>query len=380
MNQRITIVGAGIVGAACARALVRAGARVTVVEARFPGGGATAAGMGHVVVMDDSPAQLALTKRSRDLWHVLAEELPPEAEWRRTGTLWVAADDDEVAEAARKQEVLAAVGVASRQVDAAELAAAEPTLRAGLAGGLLVPDDAVVYPPPVAAWLLAEAVREGAMVIRAVGVASVAGEDLAPGCVRLTDGRTLAGDAVVVAAGTATPRLVPGVPLRPRKGHLVITDRVPGFVSHQLIELGYGKRAHDVGTDSVAFNVQPRATGQLLVGSSRQVDDDTRDIDPAMLQRMLDRCLAYMPELAGVSALRTWTGLRAATPDGLPLVGPWGEMPGVWLATGHEGLGITTSLGTAELVAHGLCGAPTTLDSLPFLPARCGLAEGVAHG
>ena len=135
-----------------------------------------------------------------------------------------------------------------------------------------------------------------------------------------------------------------------------------------------------MGTDSVAFNVQPRATGQLLVGSSRQVDDDTRDIDPAMLQRMLDRCLAYMPELAGVSALRTWTGLRAATPDGLPLVGPWGEMPGVWLATGHAGLGITTSLGTAELVAHGLCGAPITLDPLPFLPARCGLAEGVAHG
>ena len=201
MNQRITIVGAGIVGAACARALVRAGARVTVVEARFPGGGATAAGMGHVVVMDDSPAQLALTKRSRDLWHVLAEELPPEAEWRRTGTLWVAADDDEVAEAARKQEVLAAAGVASRQLDSAELAAAEPTLRAGLAGGLLVPDDGVVYPPPVAAWLLAEAVRGGATVIRAVGVASVAGEDLAPGCVRLADGRTLAGDAVVVAAG-----------------------------------------------------------------------------------------------------------------------------------------------------------------------------------
>jgi D-hydroxyproline dehydrogenase subunit beta len=380
MNQRITIVGAGIVGAACARALVRAGARVTVVEVGFPGGGATAAGMGHVVVMDDSPVQLALTKRSRDLWHALAEELPAEAEWRRAGTLWVAADDDELAEAARKQELLAAAGVASRRLDAEQLAAAEPNLRAGLAGGLLVPDDAVVYPPPVAAWLLAEAVRGGARVVRTAAVVSVTGDDLPPGSVRLADGRTLAGDAVVVAAGTATPRLVPGVPLRPRKGHLVITDRVPGFVSHQLIELGYVKRAHDVGTDSVAFNVQPRATGQLLVGSSRQVDDDTRDIDPGMLRRMLDRCVAYMPGLAGVSALRTWTGLRAATPDGLPLVGPWREMPGVWLATGHEGLGITTSLGTAELVAHGLCGTRTTLDPLPFLPARCRLAEVVAHG
>lgn len=380
MNQRITIVGAGIVGAACARALVRAGARVTVVEAAFPGGGATAAGMGHVVVMDDSPVQLALTKRSRDLWHALAEELPAEAEWRRAGTLWVAADGDELAEAARKQELLAAAGVRSRLVDAAALAAAEPNLRAGLAGGLLVPDDAVAYPPPVAAWLLAEAVRGGARVVRTAAVVSVTGDDLPPGSVRLADGRTLPGDAVVVAAGTATPRLVPGAPLRPRKGHLVITDRVPGLVTHQLIELGYVKRAHDVGTDSVAFNVQPRATGQLLVGSSRQVDDDTRDIDPGMLRRMLDRCVGYMPGLAAVSALRTWTGLRAATPDGLPLVGPWREMPGVWLATGHEGLGITTSLGTAELVAHGLCGTPTALDPLPFLPARCGLAEVAAHG
>jgi glycine/D-amino acid oxidase-like deaminating enzyme len=173
---------------------------------------------------------------------------------------------------------------------------------------------------------------------------------------------------------------VPGAPLRPRKGHLVITDRMPGLASHQLIELGYVKRAHDVGTDSVAFNVQPRATGQLLVGSSRQVDVASRDVDPVILRQMLDRCRNYMPALAGVPAIRTWTGLRAATPDGLPLVGPWPEMPGVWLATGHEGLGITTSLGTAELVAHGLCGAATAIDPLPFLPERFAPVEAAFHG
>jgi glycine/D-amino acid oxidase-like deaminating enzyme len=380
MNQRITIVGGGIVGAACALALVRAGARVTLVEARFPGGGATAAGMGHVVVMDDSPAQLALTARSRGLWHELAVRLPDEAEWRRTGTLWVAEDDDELAEAARKRDLLEAAGIAARLLDAPQLAAAEPQLRPGLAGGLLVPDDAVVYPPPVAAWLLAAAAAEGARVVRGAGVAAVADDGLPPGSVRLGDGRTLPGDAVVVAAGTATRRLVPGVPLRPRKGHLVITDRVPGFASHQLIELGYVKRAHDVGTDSVAFNVQPRATGQLLIGSSRQVDVDSREVDPVILRTMLDRCREYMPGLAAVPAIRTWTGLRAATPDGLPLVGPWPEMPGVWLATGHEGLGITTALGSAELLAHGLCGAATPLDPLPFLPARFAAAEVSAHG
>jgi len=380
LNQRITIVGGGIVGAACARAVVRAGARVTVVEAAFPGGGATAAGMGHVVVMDDSPAQLALTKRSRDLWHGLAADLPAEAEWRKTGTLWIAADDDEMAEAARKRGLLEAAGVEARLLDAAALAKAEPHLRPGLAGGLLVPDDAVVYPPPVAAMLLAAAADDGATVLRGTSVAALAGDGIPPGSVRLADGRTLHGDVVVVAAGTATPRLVPGVPLRPRKGHLVITDRMPGFVSHQLIELGYVKRAHDVGTDSVAFNVQPRATGQLLIGSSRQGDVASRDVDPAILRQMLDRCRDYMPDLATVPAIRTWTGLRAATPDGLPLVGAWPALPGVWLATGHEGLGITTAVGTADLVAHGLCGTHTPLDPLPFLPARFAMAEASGHG
>jgi len=362
----VTVVGAGIVGAACARVLARAGCRVTVCEARFPAGGATAAGMGHVVVMDDSPDQLALTARGRDLWEEVAPVLPAGAEYRRTGTLWVAADDDEMVEASAKAARLAAAGIACRLVDGAELARREPALRAGLAGGLLVPDDAVVYPPPVAAWMMEEAVAAGAECRR--GQAAVAVDD--DGQTRFEDGTRLGADVVVVATGAAVARLVPGVPVRPRKGHLVITDRAPGLVTHQLVELGYVKRAHDVGTDSVAFNVQPRATGQLLVGSSRQIDVANRDIDAAMLSRMLARCLDYLPGLARVPAIRAWTGLRAATPDGLPLVGPWPGSPRTWLATGHEGLGITTALATAEVLAAGLLGRQAPLPAAPLLPAR----------
>jgi glycine/D-amino acid oxidase-like deaminating enzyme len=381
MAVSVVIVGGGIVGAACARALARAGADVTVVESRFPGGGATAAGMGHVVVMDDSPARLALTARSRELWQTLAAALPAAAEYRPSGTLWVAADADEMEEAVRKQSILTAAGIEARLLDPAALARAEPSLRPGLAGGLLVPGDAVVYPPPVAAWLLDEAARHGAKVHRESPAAAVMPAAGRGAEVRLADGARLRADVVLVAAGAASPQLVPGVPIRPRKGHLVITERMPGFLTHQVIELGYVKRAHDVGTDSVAFNVQPRATGQLLVGSSRQIDVESRDVDHAIVRRMLERCFEYMPGLARVPAIRTWTGFRAATPDGLPLVGPWPALPGVWLATGHEGLGITTSLGTAELVAHLLCGVDTCLDPLPCRPARfeAAIAAGGPH-
>ncbi len=71
----------------------------------------------------------------------------------------------------------------------------------------------------------------------------------------------------------------------------------------------------------MAFNAQPRLTGQVLIGSSRQYGVEDPVIEHHMLDRMLLRALEYMPGLANLSAIRTWTGFRAATPDKLPIIG-----------------------------------------------------------
>src|SRR5438270_9211781 len=92
----IAIVGAGIVGAACAREFAEAGLRTVVIEPEAVGGGATAAGMGHLAVMDDSEAQFALTRYSQLLWKELAAHLPSECEYLPCGAMWVAAYDDEM--------------------------------------------------------------------------------------------------------------------------------------------------------------------------------------------------------------------------------------------------------------------------------------------
>ena len=97
------------------------------------------------------------------------------------------------------------------------------------------------------------------------------------------------------ATGSWSQQLTPGIEVRKRKGHLVITDRYPGFVHHQLVELGYLKSAHSLTTDSVAFNVQPRSTGQVLIGSSRQYDAEDSGIDSSILRAMLNRAQHYMP-------------------------------------------------------------------------------------
>ena len=144
-NFDVAIAGGGIVGAACAMSCAEAGLAVAVVEPGPLGGGATAAGMGHVVVMDDSPAQLALTHYSRALWLSMVPELPSEVEYLPCGTIWVAADEEELAECHRKMSI--APHVRMEVLDGRQLAEAEPHLRPGLAGGLLVHDDSTVYPP-----------------------------------------------------------------------------------------------------------------------------------------------------------------------------------------------------------------------------------------
>jgi D-hydroxyproline dehydrogenase subunit beta len=353
----VAIAGGGIVGAACALYCAEAGLSVAVVEPGPIGGGATAAGMGHVVVMDDSPAQLALTEYSRRLWIGLIPELPREAEYLPCGTIWVAADDEELAECHRKKAL--APHVRMEVIDGRQLVEAEPHLRPGLAGGLLVPDDSTVYPPCAAAYFLQ---RSGVTLFRqAAAVIS--------GGLRLGDGTTLTAAITVNATGAWAAELTPGIEVRRRKGHLAITDRYPGFVSHVLVELGYLKSAHSTVGDSVAFNAQPRRTGQVLLGSSRQYSE-TREIEAAMLARMLRRCEEYMPELGDLTTIRTWTGFRAATPDKLPLIGPTAADPRLYLATGHEGLGITTSLATGRLVADAIAGRDSEIPIAPYLPTR----------
>ena len=368
------VVGAGIVGAACAASLAEAGVQVRVIDARRFASGATAAGMGHILVLDDSDAQLALTRLGRDLWDGLREVFPAAVERDPCGTVWVAADEEELEAARQRHTYYAERGIPSEVLDADALYRHEPHLRPGLTGGLRIVEDSVVYPPTATAHLLATARAHGATVEEQTSVSRCA-----DGVVHMADGTRREADVVVVAAGIATPHLVelPGLVIQPKKGHLAITSRCPGFIHHQLVELGYLKSAHGGERTSVAFNVQPRATGQILIGSSRQLDTDDPVVEPEILARMLRRAIEFLPGLAQLPIVRTWAGFRPATPDNLPVVGPVPGSPGLWIASGHEGVGITTSLSSARVLADRLLGRTPPIDPTPYDTAR--LAGGATH-
>ncbi len=340
MTYDVAIVGAGIVGAACAASLSSAGLSVLIIDLNGVASGSTAAGMGHIVVMDDSEAQFALTNYSRKLWNGLAPELPASSEYEHCGTIWVAVDEDEMEEVRRKKEFYETHGVKAEILDEPSMRNAEPNLREGLAGGLLVKDDSVVYQLCATNFLLGKAKTNGAAVRTGAKVIKISDDGI-----ELSDGEQIASGNVVNAAGSSATELSPSLKIVKRKGHLAITERYPNFVKHQLIELGYLRSAHGKDADSVAFNVQPRSTGQILLGSSRQYGADDSDIDYHILRRMTARAFEYMPKLKELSTVRVWTGFRPATPDNLPYIGKCPEHKNVYIAAGHEGLGITTSLG-----------------------------------
>jgi glycine/D-amino acid oxidase-like deaminating enzyme len=355
----VIVIGAGIIGAACAQALARRGLRVLVVDAGLPG--ATAAGMGHLLVLDDNPAELALSQYSLQRWREHGPDLPAGCAYRSNGTLWLAANAEEMAVAQSKYLNLKASGVACELVTCQALRMREPQLREGLEGGLLINGDGILYAPATASWMLDSA---NISQLRA-RVSEVDGNR-----VRLDDGRWLGAEAVILANGVQANELCPELPIEPKKGHLLITDRYPATVRHTLVELGYVTSAHNASGPSTACNIQPRPTGQLFIGASRQFGTKDPAVEGWMLARMLKRAVEYMPGLAQLNGIRAWTGFRAASPDGLPLVGQHPQRKGLWLAVGHEGLGVTTAPGTADLLVAQLFNEAAPLAAQPYLPQR----------
>jgi glycine/D-amino acid oxidase-like deaminating enzyme len=274
-----------------------------------------------------------------------------------------AADDEELELAAGQLPLYAGSVLEAELFGEKELYEREPGLRAGLAGGMLVRGDAIVFAPAAA--------REFArgLKMRRGRVAHVG-----DGSVMLEDGERLVADAVICAAGAEIGEWFPELGVRRRKGHIVVTEPPERVPRHQMIELSYLKSAHGTAAESVAFNVQPRLSGELYVGSSRQYAPDgavlSGEVEPRVEGMMWERACAYLPWLRDLEVRRRWVGFRAASADGLPLIGAAPGMRRTFVASGHEGLGITTSLATAELLRALLEGMEPPIPLEPYDPAR----------
>lgn len=369
----MVVIGAGVVGAACAYYAARAGASVVVVDRGSVAGGTTGAGEGNLLVSDKEPgAELDLALLSSGLWRGLAEEVGG-FEYEAKGGLVVAASADGLKALHDLADRQRAAGVETRAAD--DVHAYEPHLAGDLAGGIFYPQDAQVQPMLAAARLLRASgaqVRTGTTVV-----------GLSPGTVR-TDRGDIAAGAVINASGTWGGDVAAlagvSVPVLPRRGFILVTEPLPQMIRHKVYAAEYvaNVASDDAGLETSVV-VEGTPAGTVLIGASRERVGFDRTLSIPVLRRLARQAIDLFPFLREVAAIRAYCGFRPYCPDHLPVIGPDPRVPGLYHACGHEGAGIGLAAATGHLIAESLTGhaAPSPgsaaaheFDLRPFRPER----------
>lgn len=374
------VVGAGIIGSAVASRLAAAGLDVCLLDRLGPAAGTSSAGEGNVLVSDKVPGpELALALRGVELWHQLAGEAGDageRVEFEAKGGLVVAHDEKELDALFTLAEAQRRLGVHVELVTGGPLHELEPALTEDLSGGAFYEQDCQVQPMAAVDFLVRQFGAHGGRLVR--GAEVVGAEHDRHGnvrSVRTAIGTVAVGTCVVNAAGPwageVARRLGTGIPVEPRRGHVLVTEPEPPFVRHKVCEAGYVSTVHDNGAGlACSAVVEATRSGTVLLGSSREFVGFSRELDPGIIRTIADRAVALFPDLARARLMRAYVGFRPTTPDRLPIIGADRSVGGIYHATGHEGAGIGLALVTAEIVETLVLGQTPPVDLAPFSPER----------
>lgn len=371
----VIVVGAGVMGAATAYFAAQAGLKVCVLEKGLPGSGTSSKCEGNILVSDkEQGPELELTKFSLDIWRNDLAEHKDLWEFESKGGIIVASRESSLASLQRVIAIQKDYGVAVEELDPTQLRDHEPNVNPDALGAAYYPDDSQVQPMLVAAHLIRLAKELGANVqVNAPVVGFIKNGSRVTG-VR-TPNEQIMGEAVINCAGTWAGELAAladvYVPIKPRRGFVLVTEPLPPMVRHKVYAAEY---IDNVGSSDEGLQSSPVVEGTpggtILIGSTRErVGFDSR-VSTNALGHLAKNAVELFPFLSKVRAIRHYHGFRPYCDDHLPVIGPDERAPGLWHAAGHEGAGIGLSVGTGKLVAQRLTSGTTEVDLAPFSPER----------
>lgn len=372
----VVVIGGGIIGAACAYALTAEGLTVHLVERSFPCAGTSRACDGLMLRWDKEPGPaLELSRQSAALWARWMGETDEDCAYEAKGCLLLADDEAAFSQATARQALLAAHGVPGEILTERELREVEPNLAPNLVGAVFFPEEAQVDPRrAVVAWLQSARSRGLIWHLHTSVQRFDRSKSGALEAICTDQSRIITGQAVIAAGvWSAAVAALAGVvlPLQPRRGHILVTEPLPGFIHHPMLEARYTTTLHHTTPDlQVAFVGEPTAAGPLLLGSSREFVGFDCTVSQTAVQAVAARACRFLPRLAQLQILRCYAGLRPFSPDGLPFLGPIRAIPGLFIAAGHEGSGICLAPITGHLLAQWITGQPLSVDPEPFRPDR----------
>ncbi len=350
-NYDVAVVGGGLVGAAVAWGLARAGQRVAVFD---EGDTAARASRGNFALVWVQSKGLGMaeyagwTVRSSNAWSAFADELRRQTgidvHFERPGGFHLALSEDELEQ---RRQILMRLHNQARMVNyetqiltAAETRKMLPDIGPEVVGASYCPLDGHVNSQGLLLALHTGLKQLGASYLPGHRVDNIV--PLASGFRIESAGRTIEASKVVLAAGNATERLAPlvglSVPMRPERGQIIVTERIAPFLHHPIV------------------NVRQTDEGSVMIGDSREEATDPAGLRVGVSALMAARAVRYFPKLARLNVVRTWSAIRVMTADGFPIYDQSATSPGAFAVTCHSGVTLAANhaLDVAPMIARGV--------------------------
>ena len=365
MPPSVIVVGGGIIGCATAYELAKAGSKVTLFERAIPGAEASSAAAGLLTVggtRRSGPFQkLALDSWARypDIARELRDVTGVDVEHMTAGTFYPLFDHGESTEAEEQLRWPLATEMGMRVVQGTELREMEPELSPDVKAALFVRGDHWVNNQRLVTAYASAAAGRGVALRTGVEVSQL-----------LVNGKRVTGvvaaeerfeaDCVLLAAGAWSAPLAASLglhlPVVPVRGQMVAVSNIPALLRHAV----HGRHGY----------LTPRPSGELLIGATVEHVGFERAVTPEGLAHLLTGAIAVLPAIQSRPITRTWCGFRPGTPDDMPVLGPWPDVEGLFVATGHYRNGILLAPATAALMTQAILGGGTHDLIKPFLPDR----------
>ncbi|RHW29878.1 NAD(P)/FAD-dependent oxidoreductase [Oceanobacillus profundus] len=378
-HRDIVVIGGGIIGAAIAYYGAKAGLEITVLEKNELASGTSSRCDGNILAIDKDPgfdSQMSL--KSQQLVHELSKDLEQPFEYRNPGSILVCENDEEMEAAHKWVQQQKGAGLDFRMLDRSDLKNESKYFADDLFGGLECKTDSTVNPYMLTFSMFHRAEKFGAKVHTKTEVTNVAKNQSGQFAIETTNGKFTA-NKVVNACGVWAPfigeMLEVTIPIKPRKGQLIVASRQQPVGLRKVMEFGYliskfgGERQVDELTEKygVALVFEPTESQNFLIGSSREFNGFDTTVNHEVTKYIARRAVRFYPKIADMTVIRTYAGLRPWTEDHLPIVSHVEEVPGFYIAAGHEGDGISLAAVTGKLIEEMLS---EKQNCIPVQPLR----------
>lgn len=382
MNQEtyeVAVIGGGIIGCAVAYYLSESGRDCILIEKNDIASGTSSRCDGNVTIVDKDPGfDSHMSMVSQRLIEELHHKLNIPFEYRKLGSILVCDNEEEMEAAVDWVQTQREAGLKFNVLDPQDIRNESPYFADDIPGGLECETDSLINPYLFCYSLIDKAETDYGLTVRTqTEVTNLTKND--DFTISTTNGEICA-KMVVNAAGVWAPYIGQminiDIPIQPRKGHILVGSRQEPVMMRNVMEFGYlmnkfgRERIADERTakHGVALVLEPTESQNFLLGSSRQFVGYDASIDIRVVETIARRALRFFPKMDDFKIIRTYTGFRPFTEDHLPIVSAVEEVPGFYIAAGHEGDGISLATGTGKLIEEMINGKEETI--IPTEPLR----------